>query len=308
MIGRLKIKDISNGIDVDVDLDRLKRAVENTKEFVVYNKESFFEEVENILDSNGKIEDDIKTCLDRINNKIDPNGAILDYELVRNQLDKIVDSIDYISRVFARRGFSHIAAHLSEVKAELPTSYEITKGDVNWKEVERCKASRRMEVGRYYFTAGENRPTTEYFKRAILNFEECIMMKKRYEVHELSGTMHVALGICYGILGNKEKSMENFNEALDDYIKLGIEYKDSSNREEELRRMILVEITGEIKELFKEEKTKKFIELGEKTSLEIVLGKYRKVDPYYYDRFIHHLGILGTKGYYYRIKKNLDKM
>ncbi|MDI6785701.1 MAG: hypothetical protein QMD92_03230 [bacterium] len=307
MIGRLKIKDVLNGIDIDVDLGRLKEAVENTKEFVVYNKELFFEEVENILDSNGEIEDDIKTCLNKINNKIDPNGVILDYKLVRNQLDKIIDSIDYISRVFTRRGFSHIAAHLSEVKAELPTPYEITKGDISWREVERCKALRRMEVGKHYFTAGENRPNVEYFEKAIQNFEDCIMMKKRYKTHELSGTIHVALGVCYGILENKEKSIENFNEGLDDYIKLGIDYRDGSDREEELRRMILVEITEEIREIFKKEHTKDYVELGEKTSLEIALGKYRKVDPYHYDKFIHHLGVLGTKGYYSKIKKNLTK-
>jgi tetratricopeptide (TPR) repeat protein len=307
MIGRLKINDQNTGVVVDVDLDRLKEAVENTREFLIYNKEIFFEEVESILEHSKEKDKDIKSCLEKINRNIDSKGKILDYDLVRNQLDRIIDSIDYMSKIFVRRGFYHIAAALSEVKAELPTPYEITKDEIDWKEVERCKATRRMEVGRHYFTAGENRPKREYFKKAIENFEECIKMKKRYEIHELSGTAHVAIGVCYGILGNKDKAMENFNEALEDFIKLGIKHRDGDNQEEELRRLILVEIAEEIKELFLKEKSKDFVELGEKTPLEIALGKYRKFDPDHYNKFVHHLGVLGTKSYYTRLKKKLEE-
>lgn len=295
---RLVIKDKNRKIDFELDLPGLEKVIKEAAEFVPFGREEFYEQVNRVLRGDGK-GDDILSDLNRLRAALNGNKAIVDLDSFKEGVTRIIDSLDYISDLFARRGLFLTAARLGEAKLKIPTPYEFSISGQS-KEIALCRASRRMEVGKDYFISGMNVPKENYFKKAKDYFKESLSGFKKYEENELAGQMHLGLAIIYDLLGEESKSDGHFKGAISEFNNLGFDLSDQSKGM--LKRAALIEIAASLMGVFR---GKEDGEPGRRHRLEFALSNFRKAEPDHLASFIHFLALTEIRGGYDWIKKRL---
>jgi tetratricopeptide (TPR) repeat protein len=300
MIGTLIVKDKAKKIDIRVDLSRIETIAKEAIEFIQFEKDGFYKEVNRVL-SKDEAGNDIVSTLNRLRDTLDGDGAITDLESFREGIHQIIDVIDYLSDLFAKHGLHLSAAKLGEVKLELPTPYEfsIPKDEM---EIDLCWASRRIEVGRHYFTLGINIPKRKYFEKAGEHFREALPNLERYREDELAGQVHLALAIICNLLGEEEKSTGHFKGAISKFSKLRFDLSDEREKKGILKRAALIEIATSLMDTFTSKEDR---EPDRKHRLELALGNFRKAEPDHHASFIHFMALIETRDGYTWIRKRL---
>ena len=297
---RLVVNDRERKIGFELDLPGLEKAIKEAAEFVPFGREEFYGQVNRVLRGDGR-EDDIFSNLNRLRDALNGNKAIADFDSFKEGVTRIVDSLDYISDLFARRGLFLTAARLGEAKLGIPRPYEFSIPRQS-KEIALCRASRRMEIGKDYFISGMNVLKKKYFKKTKDYFKESLSGFKKYEENELAGQMHLALAITYDLLGEESKSDGHFRGAISEFNNLGFDLL--CQTKSMLRRAALIEIAASLMGVFRDKEDR---EHGRKHRLEFALSNFRKAEPDHLASFIHFLALTEIGGGYDWVRKRLSK-